>query len=194
MELRRRSAHGTASLVPWHPPAPLDAEQIILGELQHYLRVRTNPIHWSYILINAVAKRRYDLMDVVQANFKEELGGPQTHVDIMLQMLEEGGITREEADCTEPAPGTLAAIETINGCCQHRSALEGLAMLSLVEAQHAVVAAKVYGADWLQWFLGARRRDLSRAWRAGWSTGRARLPSSAPAPPTPTSRRKCAGR
>ena len=119
-------------------------EQIILGELQHYLRVRTNPIHWSYILINAVAERRYDLMDVVLANFKEELGGPKTHVDIMLQMLEEGGITREEADRTEPAPGTLAAIETINGCCQHRSALEGLAMLSLVEAQHAVVAAKVY--------------------------------------------------
>jgi len=119
-------------------------EQIILGELQHYLRVRTNPIHWSYILINAVAERRYDLMDVVLANFKEELGGAKTHVDIMLQMLEEGGITREEADRTEPAPGTLAAIETINGCCQHRSALEGLAMLSLVEAQHAVVAAKVY--------------------------------------------------
>jgi len=83
-------------------------------------------------------------MDVVLANFKEELGGPKTHVDIMLQMLEAGGITREEADRTEPAPGTLAAIETINGCCQHRSALEGLAMLSLVEAQHAVVAAKVY--------------------------------------------------
>jgi len=119
-------------------------EQIILGELQHYLRVRTNPIHWSYILINAVAERRYDLMDVVLANFKEELGGPKTHVDIMLQMLEEGEITRDEADRTEPAPGTLAAIETINGCCQHRSALEGLAMLSLVEAQHAVVAAKVY--------------------------------------------------
>jgi pyrroloquinoline quinone (PQQ) biosynthesis protein C len=120
-------------------------EQIILGEIQHYLRVRTNPIHWGYILINAVAERRYESMDVVLDNFMEELSRPRTHVDIMLQFLEEGGITREEADRTEPAPGTMAAIEMINGCCQHRSALEGLAMLSLVEAQHAGVAAKVYG-------------------------------------------------
>jgi len=122
----------------------LRPEQIILGELQLYLRARTNPIHLSYILINAVTERRYDLIGVVLANFQEELGGPKTHVDIMLQMPEAGGITREEADLTEHTPGTLAAIETINGCCQHRLALEGLAMLSLVEAQHAVVAAKVY--------------------------------------------------
>jgi pyrroloquinoline quinone (PQQ) biosynthesis protein C len=120
------------------------AEQIILGEIQHYQRVRTNAIHWGYILINAVAERRYELMDVIMANFMEELSSPRAHVDIMLQFLEEGGITREEADRTEPAPGTMAAIEMINGCTQHRSALEGLAMLSLVEAQHAVVAAKVY--------------------------------------------------
>src|SRR5262249_27689974 len=102
-------------------------EQIILGELQHYLRVRTNPIHWSYILINAVAERRYDLMDVVLANFNEELGGPKTHVDIMLQMLEAGGITREEADRTEPAPCTLAATGTLKGGRTHRPALEAAA-------------------------------------------------------------------
>jgi pyrroloquinoline quinone (PQQ) biosynthesis protein C len=97
-----------------------------MGEVQHYLRVRTNPIHWGYIMVNAVDEKRYELMDVVMENFMEELSTPRSHVDIMLQMLEEGGITREEADRTEPAPGTLAAIETINGCCQHRSALEGL--------------------------------------------------------------------
>ena len=119
-------------------------EQIILGEIQHYHRVRTNPIHWGYILINTVADRRYEFMDAVLDNFNEELARPRTHVDIMLQLLEEGGITREEADATESAPGTVAAIEMINGCTQHRSALEGLAMLSLVEAQHAVVASKVY--------------------------------------------------
>lgn len=119
-------------------------EQIILGEIQHYLRVRTNPIHWGYIMINTVAERQHALMEVVLDNFSEELSRPRTHVDIMLQFLEEGGISREEADRTEPAPGTMAAIEMINGCCQHRSALEGLAMLSLVESQHAAVAAKVY--------------------------------------------------
>jgi pyrroloquinoline quinone (PQQ) biosynthesis protein C len=49
--------------------------------------------------------------------------------------LEEGGITREEADKAEPASGTLAAIEMIVGCCQRRSALEGIASLAFVESQ-----------------------------------------------------------
>jgi pyrroloquinoline quinone (PQQ) biosynthesis protein C len=122
-------------------------EQIILGEVQHYLRVRTNPIHWGYIMVNAVDEKRYELIDVVMENFMEELSTPRSHVDVMLQFLEEGGISRDEADRTDPAPGTMAAIEMITGCCQRRSALEGLAMLSFVEAQHGGaegVAAKVY--------------------------------------------------
>ena len=65
----------------------------------------------------------------------------------MLQFLEEGGISREEADRAEPAPGTLAAIEMIIGCCQRRSALEGVAMLAFVESQlggAGKVSEKVY--------------------------------------------------
>ncbi|MBI2911043.1 MAG: iron-containing redox enzyme family protein [Chloroflexi bacterium] len=122
-------------------------EQIILGEIQHYLRVRTNPIFFGHIAINAVTEKSYDLMDVVLENFMEELSGPRSHVDIMLQFLEEGGIGREEADRAEPAPGTMAAIEMIIGCCSRRSALEGLAMLAFVEDQHGGpdgVAARVY--------------------------------------------------
>lgn len=121
--------------------------QIILGEVQHYLRVRTNPIYFGYIAINAVAEKQYGLMDVVLENFMEELSGPRTHVDIVLQFLEEGGISREEADWAEAAPGTMAAVEMIIGCCQRRSALEGLAMLAFVESQHGGldgVASKVY--------------------------------------------------
>jgi pyrroloquinoline quinone (PQQ) biosynthesis protein C len=110
-------------------------EQIILGEVQHYLRVRTNPIFFGYIAVNAVASKDYGLMGTVLENFMEELSGPRTHVDIMLQFLEEGGISRDEADRAEPAPGTAAAIEAIIGCCQRRSALEGVAMLSFVESQ-----------------------------------------------------------
>ena len=122
-------------------------EQIILGEVQHYLRVRTNPIFFGYIAVNAVNEKQYGLMDVVMENFMEELSGPRSHVDIMLQFLEEGGISREEGDHAEPAPGTMAAIEVIVGGCQRRSALEGLALLSFAEAQHGGsegVAAKVY--------------------------------------------------
>src|SRR6266567_4313147 len=122
-------------------------EQIILGEVQHYLRVRTNPIFFGYMAINAVADKNYELMQAVLENFMEELAGPRTHMDIMLQFLEEGGISREEADRAEPAPGTLAAIEMIVGGCQRRSALEGLALLSFTESQHGGpdrVAAQVY--------------------------------------------------
>jgi pyrroloquinoline quinone (PQQ) biosynthesis protein C len=110
-------------------------EQIILGEVQHYLRVRTNPIFFGYMAVNAVAAKEYSVMTTVLENFMEELGGPRTHVDIMLQFLEEGGITREEADNAEPAPGTMAAIEMIIGCCQRRSAIEGVAALAFVESQ-----------------------------------------------------------
>src|SRR5437899_9043770 len=122
-------------------------EQIILGEVQHYLRVRNNPIFFGYIAINAVQEKQYGLMDVVLDNFMEELGGERTHVDIMLQFLEEAGISREEADTADPAPGTLAAIEMIVGGCQRRSALEGLALLGFVEDQHGGAngcAAAVY--------------------------------------------------
>jgi pyrroloquinoline quinone (PQQ) biosynthesis protein C len=110
-------------------------EQIILGEVQHYLRVRTNPIFFGYMAVNAVAEKQYGLMDTLLENFLEELAGPKTHVDVMLQFLEEGGISREEADEAEPAPGTMAAIEMIIGCCQRRSPLEGVALLSFVESQ-----------------------------------------------------------
>lgn len=122
-------------------------EQIIQGEVQHYLRVRTNPIYFGYIATNAVAEENYALMDTVLENFMEELSGPRTHVDIMLQFLEEGGITREMADRAEPAPGTVAAIEMIIGCCQRRSALEGIAMLAFVESMHGGAqgaAASIY--------------------------------------------------
>jgi pyrroloquinoline quinone (PQQ) biosynthesis protein C len=110
-------------------------EQIILGEVQHYLRIRTNPIFFGYMAINAVADKNYELMQTILENFMEELGGRRTHVDIMLQFLEEGDISREQADLAEPAPGTAAAIEMIIGCCQRRSALEGVAMLAFVESQ-----------------------------------------------------------
>ena len=143
-------------------------EQIILGEIQHYLRVRTNPIFFGYIVTNAASEgttaawakptrqaagRRtdrsesYALMDVVMENFMEELGGEKTHVDIMLQFLTHAGISREEADAADPAPGTLAAIEMIRSGCQNRSALEGIALLAFVEAMHGGpdgAAARVY--------------------------------------------------
>jgi pyrroloquinoline quinone (PQQ) biosynthesis protein C len=111
-------------------------EQIVRAEMQHYLRVRCNPIFFGYIVTNVVSEANYELMPIVMENFMEELGGERTHVDVMLQFLEEAGLTREQADRAEAAPGTLAAIEMIVGGCQRRSALEGIALLSFVEAMH----------------------------------------------------------
>jgi pyrroloquinoline quinone (PQQ) biosynthesis protein C len=122
-------------------------EQLVQGEVQHYLRVRTNIVHWGYIMINAGKAAQYDLLSVVMENFSEEVGGEKSHADIMYQFLEEAGISREDADNAEPAPGTGAAIEVINGICLHRSALEGMAAISFLESQHGSpegVAARVY--------------------------------------------------
>src|SRR5438093_5564392 len=88
-------------------------EQIVRAEMQHYLRVRMNPIFFGYIVTNVVAEKDHELMPIVMENFMEELGGERTHVDVMLQFLEEAVITREQADAAEPAPGTMAAIEMI---------------------------------------------------------------------------------
>src|SRR6266403_5667054 len=150
-ELRSYAAEVPMEQHPWFDGIikhRWDRGQIILGEVQHYLRVRTNPIFFGYIAINAVSAKEYAVMDTVLENFMEELGGKQTHMDIMLQFLEEGGISREEADNAEPAPGTLAAIEMIIGCCLRRSALEGVAMLAFVESQlggAGKISEKVYG-------------------------------------------------
>jgi pyrroloquinoline quinone (PQQ) biosynthesis protein C len=111
-------------------------EQIVLGEMQHYLRVSQNPVFFGYIVTNVTAEKNYDLMPIVMENFMEELGGERTHVDVMLQMLEEAGMDKTAADRAERAPGTMAAIEMIVGGCQRRSALEGIALLSFVEAMH----------------------------------------------------------
>lgn len=111
-------------------------EQIVRAEMQHYLRVRCNPIFFGYIVTNVVSEANYELLPIVMENFMEELGGERSHVDVMLQFLEEAGLTREESDRAEPAPGTLAAIEMIIGGCQRRSALEGISLLSFVEAMH----------------------------------------------------------
>ena len=111
-------------------------EQIVVGEVQHYLRVRENPVYFGYIAAHAAEERIPGLTEAVLENYMEELAGERSHVDIMFQFLEEGGVTREEADTADPAPGTLAAIEMILGHCQRRSALEGVAMLAFVESQH----------------------------------------------------------
>src|SRR3989454_12414412 len=95
-------------------------EQIVLGEIQHYLRVRTNAIFFGYIVTNVASERNYALMDIVMENFMEELGGERTHVDIMLQMLDEAGVSRAEGQKSRPPPGTPARHQMVRPPCPNR--------------------------------------------------------------------------
>ena len=38
-------------------------EEIIVGEVQHYLRVRENPVYFGYMAVNAATERRPGLSD-----------------------------------------------------------------------------------------------------------------------------------
>ena len=71
----------------------------------------------------------------------------KSHMDICLQLIEEGGVRQVEADQAELAPGTMACIEMVNGFCARCSAIEGLAALAFTEAQQGGpggVAEKLY--------------------------------------------------
>ena len=83
-------------------------EQIVLGEIQHYLRVKTNVIYFGHIIRNAAQADERELLATVMENFLEEAGGAKSHADIMFQFLEEAGLSREAADHAEPSPGTAA--------------------------------------------------------------------------------------
>jgi pyrroloquinoline quinone (PQQ) biosynthesis protein C len=122
-------------------------EQIVQGEVQHYLRIRGNAIFFSHIAIRAAEDRQYGLMNVLLENIVEELTGSKSHMDICLQLLEEGGISQAQADQAELAPGTMACIEMVNGFCARHSAVEGMAALAFTEAQQGGpggVAEKLY--------------------------------------------------
>jgi pyrroloquinoline quinone (PQQ) biosynthesis protein C len=124
-------------------------EQIVQGEIQHYLRVRGNAIFFSHIAIHAAEEQQHGLMNVLLENIVEELTGPKSHADICLQLIEEGGVSREQADAAEPAPGTMACIEMVNGFCARHSAAEGMAALAFTEAQQGGpggVAERVHAA------------------------------------------------
>lgn len=122
-------------------------EQIVQGEVQHYLRIRGNAIFFSHIAIKAAEERSYGLMNTLLENIIEELSGPKSHTDIALQILAEGGISQEDADKAEEAPGTMACIEMVNGFCARHTSVEGMAALAFTEAQQGGpggVAEKLY--------------------------------------------------
>ena len=124
-------------------------EQIVLGEIQHYLRVKTNVIYFGHIIRNAAQADERELLATVMENFSKKREARRAMRTSCSSSSEEAGLSREAADHAEPSPGTAAAIEVINGICLHRSALEGISAIAFLESQHGSadgVAAKVYRA------------------------------------------------
>ena len=127
----------------------LKREQIILGEQQHYLRVRRNADIFGPIVTCAAREGDYETFDIARSNFKDEMCGRRSHCDIMYQFLEIEGIGRDAADKVAPTPGTMAAIAMLTNASTSFSALEQLAMLSLAELQYGGaegVASQMYQA------------------------------------------------
>ncbi len=127
----------------------LTREQIILGEFQHYLRVRRNAEIFGSIVINASNEGDYEALEIARTNYKDEMLGRKTHADLMFQFLEEVGYEKKVADTIEPMPGTMAGVEMLTSGARNMSGIEGIAMCSLPEYQNGGengVAGQVYKA------------------------------------------------
>ncbi|MCI0720398.1 MAG: iron-containing redox enzyme family protein [Acidobacteria bacterium] len=127
----------------------LSREQVVLGELQHFLRVLRNHEFYGSILRRAQEAGDRDVIQIAQQNYDEEVVDPENHVELLFHLLDEAGIERSIAEGTMPTPGTALAVETILGFCERSPALEGMAFVALVEAQNAGeggVAIQVYQA------------------------------------------------
>lgn len=134
-------AHEVASLShPWFRSVidkRITREQVIQGEIQHFLRVMHNKDFFGAILENAKREGDQEIIKVAQENYDEEVVGDGNHTDLLFRLLDEAGIDRALAEKEKPTAGTAIAIESIIGFCQRHSALEGMAFVAFVEAQNA---------------------------------------------------------
>jgi len=122
-------------------------DQIIKGELQHYLRVRRNNEIFGAIVAKASQDLDYEALEISLENYKDEVLGKKTHADLMYQFLEDAKISREHADSVIPTAGSIAAISMLLESTKTMSALESIALMSLPEYQNGGqkgVAAQVY--------------------------------------------------
>ena len=110
----------------------LSREQVIAGEIQHFLRVMVNKDFFGAIVENAKQDGDEQVL-----RLEEEVVGDDNHTDLLFQLLDEAGVDRKAAEETLPTVETAIAIEAIIGFCKRHSALEGMAFVAFVEAQNA---------------------------------------------------------
>jgi pyrroloquinoline quinone (PQQ) biosynthesis protein C len=126
-----------------------ERNQIIKGELQHYLRVRHNAEIFGSIVSNAIREEDEGSLWVALENYKDEVMGDISHKDLMFQFLDSLDFSREYAESVESTAGTAAAIAMLLHGTKNMSALEGIAITSLPEYQNGGsegVAAQIYGS------------------------------------------------
>lgn len=119
-------------------------EQILAGEIQHYLRGRQNFKIFGLIAMNAKDENDEELIELTFANVKDEVFEGKPHDELMYQFMEERGISRLVAANAKPTSGTKEAIAMLTTFPRFKSALEGVAMMSLPEWQNATNSAAVY--------------------------------------------------
>ncbi len=151
-KLWRIAARKASKAHPWFSliiDRKLTREQVIAGEMQHYLRVLKNEDFYRSILKNAEAEGDERVINVARANYEEEVLCDPSHADLLFQLLDEAGYAKEHCVAVSPSNSTRFAIDSILRFCEEKSAIEGIAFTAFVEAQNAGekgVAYKVYQA------------------------------------------------
>jgi pyrroloquinoline quinone (PQQ) biosynthesis protein C len=118
-------------------------DQIRAVELQHYYEAQ----HFSGFVLNVIKKCDADrearkwMID----NFVEEASGDEDHAELILILLDELGVARQQAYAIEPTPGVVAWREILEGLTTRRSFLEAMAPFML-EAVYPPIARALYHA------------------------------------------------
>ena len=121
-------------------------EQILTGEIQHYLRVRTNSRFLGNLVASAEEQWDYATFEVARENYRDEICGKRSHSDLMYAMLQED-MGKSDIAQREPTSGTMAALAMLTSASTQFSPLAQLAIFALPELQYGGengIAAQMY--------------------------------------------------
>jgi pyrroloquinoline quinone (PQQ) biosynthesis protein C len=146
-------------------------DQIRAVELQHYYEAQ----HFSGFVLNVIKKCDADrearkwMID----NFVEEASGDEDHAELILILLDELGVARQQAYAIEPTPGVVAWREILEGLTTRRSFLEAMAPFMLEAVYPRSHARCITPTSTATSWRPRRSAPTSSATRATRSTGRA---------------------
>ncbi len=133
---------------PWYlsvTRSELTRKQVIAGLTQQFLRVRRNNEIFSNILNQAKKSKGNEIIKLARSNYEEE----RDHTALFLKLFLSDNLSDDDLVKTLPTTATGIAIEATLNFCRTRTALEGMAFVSFVEAQNAGadgVAMGIYNA------------------------------------------------